>query len=73
MSNSGYLVKYKNTEGKIQRGVVRHDEQEPEFKTLGKCLVRLMNEDFTPVLDEKGKEVTVLKSADLLTMLGYID
>lgn len=73
MGKIGYLVEYISTTGEKQRGIIHRDEQTVEFKSLNKCLVRLVNDDSTIKLDEKGNQIKVLKSSDLLNVIGYVD
>ena len=70
---SGYLVKYTDASGNIQKGIVRHKEQTVEVISKSKVLVRLLTDDFHPKKDEGGKEMTVLKSKESVVIIGFSD
>ena len=53
--NSGLLVSYADKDGKYQLGLVQYRDQQPQFKDLKKVMVRLINEDYTPKMDDKGQ------------------
>ncbi len=55
------------------KAIAYHREQEPQFKELKKHFIHYLNDDFTPVLDDAGKEKTGLKASDKLKIIGYTD
>lgn len=71
--NSGYIVEFTNKEGKTQNGIIRYSDQHDALKKYHKSLVRLVDAELNPILDEKGKELVSLKSNDLLKVIGFID
>ena len=58
---------------KTQKGIVRRSDQREAFRSVLKSLVWLQNDDLTPRLNDKGEELFILKSNDLLTVKGFID
>jgi hypothetical protein len=73
-TNSGTLVTYIDIDGNLQKGVVLHSDQHKLFQKVNKTLVRLLNDDLSFKVDSSnGKELTALKSNDLLTHIGYCD
>lgn len=72
-THSGYLVEYTKENGSLQRGIIYYQDQRPEFQKVCKVLVKLFNQDMTPILDESSKPMKVLKNPDSLTVIGYIN
>lgn len=71
--NSGYMVHYEDVNGKKQKGVVTHSEQTQEIIRSKKCLIKLLDENFKPIMDESGRQKTTLKSLVMVNIIGYID
>lgn len=71
--NSGILVSYVDINGNLQKGVVCHSDQHHLFEKANKALVRLLDDDFNLKIDQDQKNITALKSKDLLTHIGFCD
>ncbi|OFX62680.1 MAG: hypothetical protein A2066_18780 [Bacteroidetes bacterium GWB2_41_8] len=73
-NNSGILVTYTDITGNLQKGVILHNDQHRLFEKVNKALIRLLNDDLSFKVDtQNGKNLTALKSKDLLTHIGYCD
>lgn len=70
---AGFMVQYTKENGLVQRGIVRHAEQDPEIIRKQKVKVRLISDNFLPMLDENKLEVIVLKDKALVKIIGYVD
>ncbi|MCL6101217.1 MAG: hypothetical protein M1292_01820 [Bacteroidetes bacterium] len=68
--NPDVIVEYINKDGNTQKGIVREADQQNK---IGKIFVRLIKEDLSPLLDDKGKERLVIKDRNLLTVIGFSD
>jgi hypothetical protein len=66
----GYFVAYMTVRGE-QKGIVCYDKQLPKFQKQNKCLVTLLNPDFTPKLDERGKEISFLMKKETLKIYRF--
>jgi hypothetical protein len=62
-ANSGYVVTYRDREGKQQTGIVRHREQHSAISSRGKVLINPLKGNGAPVLKEKA----------LCTIVGFVD
>ena len=72
----GYIFTYKSpSTGLDVFALAVHSEQERKFAEAGKVLVRLFNDELlqTPLKDDKGQPLRVLKSKDKLTFIGFND
>lgn len=72
-SRAGFMISYTKENGTTQRGIIRHAEQDPEIIRKQKVKVRLISENFLPMLDENKLEVIVLKDKALVKIIGYVD
>jgi len=72
-SNAAIIVEYIDKEGKTQKGLVYQCNQVNEIVKAQKVLIRLVTPGLVPLLDENGKERSVLKSGNLLTVIGFSD
>ena len=70
---AGFMVSYTKDNGLVQRGIVRHAEQDPEIIRKKKVKVRLLDDSFKPLLDENKIEQIVLKDKDKIKIIGYVD
>lgn len=70
---SGYLVKYTDKSGLVQKGIVRYSDQLPQFQKLNKVYVWLVDDNFHFLKDENQKAKGTLKHVDTLTKIGFTD
>lgn len=70
---SGCLVQFKNSKGELRKGIALHKEQRAAFANHGKSFIRLVNDDFEPLLDDNGKKLVSVKNSDECIIIGYID
>lgn len=71
--NPAVIVEYIDKDGNTQKGIARQIDQVAEIVKANKVLVRLVTPGLNPLLDENGKEMVVLKSANLLRVFGFSD
>lgn len=67
--NPGYLFEVKGG----GKAIAYHNEQTNVFMALNKVYIHLITDDFTPILDENGKQKSVLKDKTLLKHIGFLD
>lgn len=70
---SSYLYQYINKDGNVQKAQAIPEDQKPGIKNYSRILLRLMNDDFSPKLDESGKQLITLKHLAEVTVIGFID
>lgn len=71
--NSGFIVEYTRDDGTLQKAIARHSEQAPEIKHSGRALLRLIDDDYKPIVEEGGKEKIVLKGLKSVRVIGMVD
>jgi len=71
MGNNKSGVLYQIKDG--GKAISYNCEQEHQFVDLNKRYVHFLNDDFTELLNEDGKQKSGLKSLDKLTLIGYTD
>lgn len=71
--NPGKIVQFTNSDGKPQKGIMRYSDQHFKFKAAKKAFLRLIDDDFRILKDEKGSDRVKLVSIERLTLLGHID
>ena len=70
----GILYKYiDKTTFDIKYAVGRPEDQTSELAKTSRVAVRLLDDDFKPVIDGNGKEMKRSKRESALTAVGYID
>lgn len=69
----GYIVEFTTDEGVLQKGLVRHVEQNPALAAAGKFLVHFINNDLkTPVLNHINKPTIKMVDRDKCKTIGYL-
>lgn len=71
----GYAVRIRTGQHEGKFGVAYHREQTKEILALKKVLVHVFEDNTlsTPVLNEKGEPVKILKAVDAVKPYGYVD
>lgn len=73
IKKGGYLVEYQDASGETCLASLIFEDQEFAFKHKVQCKVGCLNADFTPILDNEGKQVFISRKLSELTIKGYID
>jgi hypothetical protein len=72
-ANSGIIVQYTNKDGITQKGIIRHADQIHTLQMDDKLLVRVVDDNYNPKLNDAGKEVIVFKRTDQIKQIGFTD
>jgi len=68
----GIFVQYQNKDGDTQKAMAHYEDQKQEYAQVDKVYLRLINEDFSPKMND-GKKVIALKQRTDLKVIGYFD
>jgi hypothetical protein len=70
----GYYLQYTDKEGKIQKAIAYHDEQDDSYKRQKRVFIRLIDDRFQPKIDpDTGKKLVSLKYASDFKIIGFLD
>lgn len=70
--NSGRVVIYLDRAGKKQKAIARNNDQKEQWALQKKTYVRLINDDFTPMLIDGKDRCALVNTADL-SVIGMVD
>lgn len=71
--NSGFIVEFTRPDGTVGTAIMRHSEQIPQFTSQGIAFLRLVDDQYRPVLGQDGKEKTTVKRLNELRRIGFVD
>lgn len=69
----GIIVCWVDNDIDKHHGIVYYAEQTPVFQNKGTVLITLTDEDHEPRKDSKGHTIKVVKHANKLQTIGYVD
>lgn len=73
--NPGKVISYINKEGEQQKSIAFDEDQRPSFYEFNRIFVKLINDDFSPKLDENGKRLCALINTNETNykVIGFVD
>jgi hypothetical protein len=73
MKNPGKAVTWFNANKEAKQGIAFDNKQIPGLLDHKKAFITCTNDEYEPLLDDKGKHITAIVDIHRLTITGFID